>query len=168
MGTGIKGRRPIATRLDNAGDTELAVDGSTTPVAFSFDALADDDAVITELQLIFEDNSDIDFGNRFMGLGSGSQLPNGIEVEVKTEEALIHIQTIKATRGLLRFSSAGNFELHSGAGFRYIVKASRSFPDGLMIRRAGSYPTNDYFKVTINDDLSGLTYGVATVFGFRL
>jgi hypothetical protein len=168
MGGLTKGRRPIATRLDNLGSFDLNVDGSSTPQVFAFQALANDDAMITELQLILEDNNDIDFGNRFMGLGSGSILANGIAIDVRTEEAAIHVQTIKTTRGLLRFASSGNFELHSGTGFRYIVKASRDFPDGLLIRRAGTHPTDDFFSVTISDDLSALTYGVATVFGFRL
>lgn len=147
---------PFATRLLDANmNFSLTVDGSAGAIDYEF--VPDDDVVVTELALMFEDNGQLAYGDKFLSLAA---LANGVTIELQS-----HGQVVTAgfatTRDLLEYSSPDGFYTDAGGGL-YIVKATRQFSQGLRLRdRHG-----DYIKLTVADDLTGLAYGVASVLGY--
>ena len=148
---------PFATRLIDAnGGFSLAVDGSVTPVEFSF--VPADDLVVTELSLIFEGNGKIAFGDYFAHLNAA--LTNGVGIVLQTQG--VDVQAgFKTTRDLLEYSSPEGFYVGDG-GAKSIVKATRKFTQGLALKdRYG-----DGIKLVVQDDLTGFSYAIASVLGY--
>ena len=147
---------PFAARLVDANmNTSLVVDGSAAPIEYLF--VPPDDVVVTELALIFEGHGAIEFGDNFVTLKA---LVNGIDIELQSYGMPI-VFTFKTTRNLLEIASPDGFFVGDGGG-RAIVKATRRFTEGLVLRDKRS----DFIKLTVEDDLTGLTYGVASVLGY--
>jgi len=148
---------PFSARLIDANmNSSLIVDGSTAPIDYAF--VPPDDIVVTELALLFECNGPIEFGDHFINLHGA--LMNGMQVELQTYGVPV-AATFQTTRDLLEYSSPDGFYVGSGGG-RHIIKATRRFTQGLVLRDK----TADYIKLTIKDDLTSLTYGIASVLGY--
>lgn len=149
---------PFATRLLDANQSfSLAVDGSAAPIDFQF--VPADDLTVTELALIFEGTGPIDFGDNFTFI---KELANGIDIQLQSYGIDV-VARFKTTRDLLEYTSPDGFYVASGGG-RHIVKATRKFTQGLMLRDR----TSDFIKLTVKDDLTKLTYGVASVMGYTV
>jgi len=148
---------PFAARLLDANhSSSLVVDGSAAPIDFTF--IPPDDVMITELALIFEGKGPIDFGDRFACLNTA--LTNGFDVQLQSYGVPVAVN-FKTTRDLLEYSSPDGFYTGDGGG-HFIVKATRRFTQGLFLRDKRS----DHIKLTVNDDLTKLTYAVASVLGY--
>jgi hypothetical protein len=146
---------PFAARLlDANSNPSLLVDGSTTAVDYTF--APDDDVNVAELTLVFQGTGQITY-NQFLEL---TALANGVAIEIQTSGELVNA-AFTTTRELLEYSSPDGFYVDKDAN-SYIVKATRQFSQGLRLRdRFG-----DFVKLTVADDLSRLTYGVASVLGY--
>jgi len=150
------GAVPFASRLiDQAGNFSLVVDGSAGPIDYTF--VPADDLVVTELALMFEGNGPIDFGDNF---AFTKMLMNGIVIELRSYGHVINAN-FTTTRDLLEYSSPCGFQVENGGG-RHIVKATRHFSQGLTLKdRYG-----DHVKLTVRDDLTKMTYGIASILGY--
>jgi len=146
---------PFATRLFDVNfNTSLLVNGSAAPVEYAL--VPEDDIIVTELALIFEANGQLAFGDNFVKLPA---LVNGIEIEIQSFGEVV-TANFKATRDLVEYASPGGFYTEGSGTF--IVKATRQFSQGLKLRdRYG-----DFIKLTVQDDLTALSYGVASVLGY--
>jgi hypothetical protein len=147
---------PFASRLiDQAGNFSLVVDGSANPIDYTF--VPADDLVVTELALMFEGNGPIDFGDKFASI---DMLMNGIAIELQSYGHVIQAN-FTTTRDLMEYSSPCGFQIESGGGSN-IIKATRHFTQGLTLRdRYG-----DHIKLVVRDNLTKLTYGIASVLGY--
>lgn len=151
---------------DDPLDIEMSVNGTGTPVEYTFPMDLLDDFFISEV--------------RFFGLGNGIQftkflslnsaLTNGIEVEIKTDNEILLLPLIKTTEDFadkFAFGGGDNFQLYiqSGADKFLAAFTTASFP----LRRAGTHGigNDDYIKIRINDNLNSLIELQAAVVGFR-
>lgn len=138
----------------NAGSFAMAVDGSTTNVTFEVSADATDDLVVDFLNFqAFDSGIKID---KF--LGENNELTNGILIEIKSEDQVFQFQPIKNTT---EFNSL--FALGPGRGFQLIFASGAdsmvaTFGPGspFVIKKQGTYGTDDYIRVIIRDDLTGV------------
>ena len=139
----------------NGGSADLTVNGSSTPVEFTIDAGVQD-ALITELRFYGRDNG-IQFGN-FLGLNSA--LTNGVEVEVKSNDIIFTLPLIKTTDDFLNkfaFGTGRSAGVEQASGEDYFV-ASFIPAAPFIIKQAGTFVTDDYIKVTVQDNLTQINY----------
>lgn len=148
------------------GDSDdLRVDGSLTPVSFTIDASPDFERFINTL--------------RFEALGSGIQftkflsqntpLINGVLLTIRSNNSEITFPAIKTTEDFASFFSRGpsDFDLFDVAGTDYF-RATLTFPAPFQLYKAGTFATDDFIRVTIQDDLSaGLVQFKLVGFGFE-
>ena len=152
---------------DSGGSTAMNVDGSVTSVEFS---LADNvdyddtfDYFITSVVIHGLDNG-VKLKN-FMALNS--PLTNGLTFSIQSDENTVSVATIQATREIKRFASLGGWELDIEAGGDD-VRAIRDFGlTPIVIRAAGTFTTDDFFKVTVNDNLTQVDDFRIILRGFR-
>ena len=146
---------PFATRLiDATNNFSLAIDASAGAVDFTF--VPADDLTVTELALIFEGKGQFAF-DQFFTLPA---LVAGIKIELQSYGQVVGA-VMQTTRDMLEYASpAGFYTAHENGSS--IVKATRQFSHGLTLHdRYG-----DYIKLTVSDDLSKLSYGIASVLGY--
>lgn len=149
----------------NAGSNNLNVNGSVTPVAFTIPADATQDLVISALTFeCFAGNIRTD---RFLDLNS--ELTNGILVEVKSENTIFTFLSIKRTGeldSLFSVGDAGVFRIDASSSGTYVsAKFGPSSP--FIIKKQGTYGTDDYIKVTIRDNLSSISRVRFIAFGAK-
>lgn len=130
---------------DGASSENLLVDGSGTPVEFTYDADPTYDISLQEIKFVMASNS-ITFGTDYFGAVSGP-LTNGLLVEVTAGGSTGTVFNIKQNEGFVNFASPG--------GFEWIVSskdllASTWLVGGGLVLRAG---TADEVKVTVRDDI---------------
>ena len=130
----------------NGGSDDLRVDGSTTPVAFTYGADATYDISILDVKFVLAANS-ITFGTNYFGSESGP-LSNGVLVEVTSNGNTGTVDTLKTNEDFVFFASPG--------GFNWIVSSKDMIYSGWLVGGglklyAG---TGDNIKVTIRDDLT--------------
>jgi len=130
----------------NGGSPSLLVNGSTTPVAFTYDADLDHDIALQEIRFTLASNS-ITFGNDYFGATSGP-LPNGLLVQATTVEGTVTVETIYQNEDFVNFSSPG--------GFNWVVSSkdlmtSAYLIGGGLVLRAN---TSDKITVTVRDNIS--------------
>lgn len=152
-----KGTPFVARLVDGNGSPNLLIDG-TTPVEYLFTPLAKK-VVVTELVLMFEVDHDVSYGSDFMGL---SALANGIVIDIEKRGQVVSAN-MQTNRDMLEYSSLGGFFLEK-AGSYWVAKAIREFSRGLKLSEHASSP--DLIRLTVQDNLTRLSYGAATVFGY--
>ena len=150
----------------NGGSPDMQVNGSVTPVDFTIAADANDDLFIEEIRFYGGGNG-IKFG-KF--LSQNSALTNGIQVQIKSDNQTTTLPMIKTTedfKNKFAFGSGANFRIDVQAGadqFLAVLLFENPFP----IRVAGAFPSDDFLKITINDNLStGIIELELLSFGFR-
>jgi len=131
--------------VKNGGSPDLLVDGSVTPVEFTYDSDATDDISIQEIHFTLASNS-ITFGSDYFGATSGP-LTNGTLVQVVTELGTVDLYNLKQNESFVNFASPG--------GFQWVVSSkdlmsSAYVVGGGLVLRAG---TTDKVKVTVRDDI---------------
>jgi len=131
--------------VKNGGSPDLLVDGSVTPVEFTYDSDATYDISIQEIHFTLASNS-ITFGSDYFGATSGP-LTNGTLVQVVTELGTVDLYNLKQNESFVNFASPG--------GFQWVVSSkdlmsSAYVVGGGLVLRAG---TTDKVKVTVRDDI---------------
>jgi len=136
---------------DGGGSPEMAVDGSVTPVIYEWNPGATWDVETSGLSLVVEDGS-VKFGDYFMGEVA---LPNGVLIEVKAGDVVYGIANLQRTREILQFSPPGGFELIVAS-----PNVARGYfgIGGLVLKKAGTFASPDYVRVTVQDDLTKLDH----------
>jgi hypothetical protein len=149
----ILGNRFTRFALDGGSD-QMNVNGSGTPVEFFINADPSGDLVVNSL--IFEAFDSGIRTDRFLGLNSG--LTNGVVVEVKSQDTVFQFAPINFT---IEFDSV--FANGSGRSFEIIIASgndslvARFGPSSpFIIAQQGTYGTDDYIKVIIQDNLSAI------------
>lgn len=136
--------------LLNGTSSEMAIDADPTPVEFIWEP----DAVEIEglsLSLILEDAT-IYFGDKYAGI---SALSNGVLIEAKAQDVVYSIANIQRTRELFQLALPGGFEVY--AATPDCARAEITLV-GLHFAPTGTYATDDYVKITIRDDIDGLSH----------
>lgn len=154
--------------VDSGGSEDLIVNGSVTPVEFTYDAQDADgyDIFLREIRVIIS-CAGIGFdGNSF---GKGSALSNGVLVEVTVNDgAFYDLINVKVNEDFLRFATSQGINLFSEfAGPGDVLVASYQF-SGREKLAAGS---DDNVKITVRDNytnfgLFGISYFTATFSGY--
>jgi len=130
----------------NGTNPSLLVDGSTTPVVFTYDADPSHDISLQEIRFTVAANS-VTFGSDAFGSRAGP-LSNGLLLESTTSEGTFTVTTLYQNEDFVNFSSPG--------GFSWVVSSkdlmtSAYLIGGGLVLRAG---TSDKVSVTVRDNLS--------------
>ena len=130
----------------NTGSSDLRVDGSTTPVVFTYDADPIHDIALQEIRFTMAANS-ITFGTGYFGSVSGP-LSQGVLVEVLVASGTTELYSLVQNESFVNFSSPG--------GFEWVVSSKDMMTScyvigGGLVLRANS---TDKVRVTVRDNLS--------------
>lgn len=140
-------------------DSDLRVDGSVTPVDFTFNADPTKDILVNEISVVMVANSIASGANSFAGL---TRLTNGLHYYYYDGASELSIDSIHQNEDFMHFSSPG------GYGFWALSKdqvLAESFLNGSIILRAG---TTDKIILRVADDLdSGINYLKSQVKGVK-
>ena len=145
----------------NGGSENMAIDG-TTPVEFLINADIAQDIHVNELRF-FGGDTGVKFGkDKFLGINSA--LANGIKIDIQSEGNMINfLPLMKITQDLKsRFTSkaATNWLLDVSPSVDDFL-AVRPFPNPFILKKQGTFVTDDFIKITIQDillDLSSLFF----------
>jgi len=139
--------RMVTGYLEDSGDSpDMAVDGSTTPVVFSFDADPTDDIEVYEVRLMASVTA-LKFGGYFFSL---DPLTNGLLFEMEHDDGTTtEIGNVTETEEFFMLSGlSGHSE---GADWNRDVLVVQLGFGGKPVLKAG---TSDQFRVTVRDDLN--------------
>lgn len=139
----------------NGSSFDLNVDGSVTPVVFQVDAGVTYDQLV--FSLVFEAFDDGIKMDTF--LGQNVELTNGILIEIKAEDNIFQFKPIRNTQefdSLFSFGAGRSWQTVFASGTDSLVaRFGTSVP--FTMKPQGTYGTDDYIKVTIQDNLSNIT-----------
>lgn len=152
---GYTAAKLIAGTLKNGSSSNLAVNGSGTPQVFSRVPGATYDEEIGVLCLIAETSNALAFGNKFIDSTIGT-LANGLLIEGKCDDVEFTWQNCKRTRDLLELASQGGMDIITGTP--NVFHCHFWLPDRLRLAKQGTYPNDDYLRVTVRDDLRAFSY----------
>jgi len=138
----------------NGASSSLNVNGSGTPVEFLINAEVAADLVVDSLLFeTFDGKIKID-----KMLGKNSPLSNGIIIEIKSEDTLFQFLPITKTQefdSYFAFGPGRSYELVSASGNDSMV--ARFGPaNPFRITKQGTYASDDYIKVIIQDNLNNI------------
>lgn len=151
---------PILDSFKNAGSKSMAVNGSVTPVVFSYSPSATHVHAITELTVVLKDEGTTALTN----FGALAALTNGIKIEVVQNSNSSTIATIKDNADLasrFTFSQFGNgavlsiLGISTAQGFgnsTNVFIGSLQFPEPIVLDATFS----DMVKITVQDNLSAV------------
>lgn len=147
----------------------MKLDGSVTPIEYTFPMDSLNDYFISEIKFFGLDNG-IQFGtSRFLGINTA--LTNGIQIEIKTDNNVITFPLIKTTQDFDDKFAFGTSDLQvffSSGDDKFtasFLTDSNPFP----LRRSGTFGTgnDDYIKIRIRDDLTSISQFQAIVQGVK-
>jgi hypothetical protein len=152
----------LTSRFINTFD--LSVDGSVTPVKFTIPADAQEVKYISSIAFDVTGN-----GIKFGQFASKSTLPNGIQINFKSNDIMITGEFLKTTDDLQAFHAEDpdNFGLYiqKGVDKLYVV---RNFSPAIELRPQNEFSIDDYVDIVVNDNLiSGISDIRAIVNGFN-
>lgn len=155
----------FAKDSDGIGSEDLRVNGSITPVEFMINASDTKERFFT--------------GLRFEALGNGIQftnfiskngaLSNGVILTIRSNDSEISFPAILTTEDFGSFFSRGpsDFDVFDVSGTDYF-RSTLTFSAPFQLFKNGTFPTDDFIKITIQDNLStGLTQFRFIGFGFE-
>lgn len=153
----------VTATLKNGGSANLAVNGATTPVEFSYSPPVDYDVVIEQFSFLFETNNAIAFGNKFID-STIATLTNGLLLEAKASDLAFNWQNMKRTRDVIEISKI--FDIITGTPnfMRVIIHT----PAELRLVKEGAFSASDYLKLTVRDNLTAFSFAEAHIQGVRL
>lgn len=129
----------------NGSSSTLLVDGSGTPIVFSYDADLTHDISVQEVKFVMASNS-ITFGSNYFG-ATGGPLTNGLLVEIISNGNVGTVHVLKQNEDFVNFSSPGGFEWVVSS--KDMMSSSFLVGGGLKLY-AG---TSDKIRVTVQDDI---------------
>jgi hypothetical protein len=139
---------------ENGGSNSMSVNGSVTQVIFEVPADATQDLIVSSL--IFEAFAGGIKIDKFLSLNS--ELTNGILIEVKSEDVVFQFLSIKNTTEFNAHFANGagrSFDLVFASGNDSMVaRFSRASP--FILKKQGTFGTNDYIRVIIRDNLTSI------------
>jgi len=150
---------------ENGGSNDLRVDGDPTPVEFLINASATKERFFTGLRFEALGNG-IQFTNF---LSKNSDLDNGVLVTIRSNDSEITFPPIKTTEDFGSFFARGpsDFDVYDVSGTDYF-RATLSFTAPFQLFKQGTFGTDDFIKITIQDDISsGLSQFKFIGFGFE-
>jgi len=150
----------VASYLLNGSSAEMAINGGAG-VIFAWSPGPDHDIQGMALSLILEDAT-IYFGEKYAGIDG---LANGVLIEAKAQDEIYTLANVRLTRELFQLCLPGGFSLYSATPD--CCRASLGL-EGLVFAKSGTYPVADYVRVTIRDDLTGLTHQSALLNGLEV
>lgn len=131
----------------NGSNNSLLVNGSVTPVVFSYDAYATMDISLQEIKFTLVANS-ITFGSDYFGSTSGP-LANGLLVEIVANGGNTGtVYNLRQNESFVNLASPGGFNWTVSS--KDMMSSSYLVGGGLKLR-AGS---NDKVRVTVRDNLA--------------
>jgi len=140
--------------IKNGSSSNLAVNGSSTPVVFSLNLSANYDLELGAISIIAE-CSTLAFGNKFID-STISTLTNGLLIAAKADDEVVTWQNCKRTRDIVEIAQAGGISMISGSPS--LFKVDFWLPKQLKLIKTGILEVDDYFKATVQDDLRNLTF----------
>lgn len=147
----------------NGGSNDMAVDGSTTPVSFTYDADSTDDLHLYELRFALGAQNIYFYGDKF---GDLNALTNGVQVNLTYNNGSgpLEVANIQINEDFGMFPSPGNVILNN-TGPKDIWFIGLFLGGGVYLK-AG---TSDKVEVKIRDDLDtvAITTFKAQVFGIK-
>jgi hypothetical protein len=153
----------VRTYVTNGSSNTMKVDGSVTPVVFTFDASETYDIELYEIRFLFGAQDILFDGDKF---ASKAALTNGLLVEVIHANGISsEIANIKINEDLLFFPTPANYILNN-TGPKDILVMGISL-GGAPILKAG---TDDKVKITVRDDLDETEIATlkAQVYGIKV
>lgn len=152
--------------LGGTGSNLMSVNGSVTPVTFAYEADPTFDFFITEIVLHGTANG-IQF-TKFLNLNT--ILTNGLLFDIKSDNEQADLPVLRSTDDIkARFASINGFELDVQSGSDHF-RSTRDFGlTPIVIRKQNSFGVgnNDFFRVTVRDNLSQILSLYCTLNGFR-
>jgi hypothetical protein len=153
------------TPAKNGINDNMAVNGAVTQVEFIIPPFADADYVINSLTIeCFAGNVRMD---RFLDLNT--ELTNGLLIEVRSEGTIFQFLPLKRTGEMDSLFSVGD-----GGDFNIVASSSGTFISAkfgpaspFIIKKQGTYPTDDYIKFIVRDNLSSIQRIRAISFGAK-
>lgn len=145
----------FTSALKNGSSSNMAVNGSSTPQVFVYNAPTDWDVEVQTITLIAETSGAIAFGNKFIDTNLGT-LGNGLLIEVKVDDVASNWHNAKRTRDLMELSANGGFNVI--AGTPNIIRVEFHVNSGMFLRRPGTFDNLDYIRATVRDDLRTISF----------
>lgn len=142
----------VGTYLLNGTASDMNVNGSVTPVVFKYEPGADADVEMLSLSLIIEEPT-IAFGTSFFG---ATGLTNGLWIQAKISDVVYELTNMKYTRDGVFFCGPGGFDYISATPD--LARCFHEFPSGMVLKKAGTFATNDYLRITVRDNLTSLDF----------
>lgn len=152
--------------FENNGSSNLAVNGSGTPISFEIPT-APVDRIITSIS-IFGRDAGIKYG-QFLALTQ--TLNNGILIEIKSDDNIFN----NSNSPIIQTDDFRNKFCISPSDFAVDVFANEDVftaafvpPAPIIIRANTMFTIPDYLRITIRDNLNAVNYLEASVFGGAL
>lgn len=157
--------RPIQglfiSRFENAGSTDLNVNGSATPIEFEIPT-TNFDRAINKISIYGRD-AGIKFG-QFLAINQA--LTNGLLIEIKSDDNVFTSLPLVQTddfRNLFCVSPRDfTIDVFSNED---VFNATFVAPEPIIIRSNTEFTTPDYIKITVRDNLNTVNYLEANVIG---
>lgn len=149
----------------DSGSEFMTVDGSGTPVNFFIPASATSERFFTSLRFEALGNG-IQFTNF---LSKNNSLTNGVMVTLRSNNAEATFPLIRTTEDFGSFFSRGpsDFDVFDVSGTDYF-RSTLTFPAPFQIFKQGTFGTDDFIRVRVQDDLSsGVSQFRFIGFGFE-
>lgn len=145
--------------------SDMSVNGSVTPADYRIEADPVFDQFFTQIRLHGTDS-----GIRFQRfLGRNSILTNGLEFNVKSDDLPVELDSIFSTDDIKsRFSSLSGFNLNVQSGNDHFLGIDDfGFITPVVIRKQGTFATDDFIQVRVQDNLSQVSDLFLTALGFK-
>lgn len=162
IGTGIPSNPAdlVIELLKNGGSSNMLVNGSGSPVAFSYGPGGTDVVSVEQVLVVFTAD---DFEFDGTSFGPNTALTNGIKFETFINGVLTEIFNIKQNEDFLRVP--GRIPLVNNTGPKDVLACAFGFAG--LVKLDGA--TSDQIRVTIRDNLTSvkLKYLTATLYGAK-
>lgn len=156
--------KPFSKNLVSGGSSsQMAVDGSSTPVEFKIEADADADKDIHKISLMVELGDVLALSNKFLIAAIGT-LANGLTFDGQVGGLSFAWPTCKRTRDIL---ALGAFQVET-VGSNALLRVELYLPPDARLCKQGTVEGTDFLRATVSDNLTALTRMECFVQGTKL
>jgi hypothetical protein len=157
--------RIVEFAMDTTPSDSLLVNGSITPVDFYIYSSPEKERFFTSLRF-FATGNGIQFTNF---LSKNQPLTNGILITIRSNDSEITFPEIRTTEDFFSLFSRGasDSDLYDVSGTDYF-RSTLSFAAPFQLYKQGTFATDDFIRIRIQDDLSsGISSFKFVGFGFE-
>ena len=147
----------VLTFLSDGSSHDMLVDGSSTPVAFTFGPSASEIWSLQEMLIVFTAD---DFEFNGASFGPNTLLTNGIVVELVQNSVVTELFNIKQNEDFLR--TPGRLPLVNNTGQKDVLSSTFAF--GGLVKLDAS--TSDIIRVRVRDNLTSVKLKYLTATGY--